>query len=378
MSSLMNATLYSEIARLERGDYLLFHCELLSQHQNDVTRYFIGGYYPRWHSFYIEEVRPIIGNLGYTELKHFPTFALDVYRKPNGETYTTDDFQLGSVLVVSTPQNYRDDDTKRFKVVSVDYSHLRTATGRLPPINTSSAANPDTMVLTQTGIRVPVQISGQAQQLLLDLREAYVMHAGYGIPEIGIKAMGRPFRQYSADGKRYMSFAGMVQLVRDSKAFGLSPSYEDVQKSNAGVKELAAILYSAFPKESNGQIDYDMFMDFVRGHMNELRKKEVQKVFQHLDYDKDGNLTIKDLQACFNAHEHPVVVHDGLFRADALCRGFLTWWDEGNKMYGIIPYAEWLDYYNGLSAFVDNDAIFLGMLQNTWKLGPWVVKHFPY
>lgn len=374
----MDATLYSEIARLERGDYLLFHCEPLSQHHSDISRYFFGAYYPRWQSFYLEEVRSIIGNLGYNELKHFPAFAFDTYRKPNGETYTTDDFQLGSVLVVSPPQNLRDDDTKRFKVVTVDYSHLRTATGRLPPIRSSSAANPGTMVLAQTGIRVPVQISTQVQQILFELREAYVAHLGYGIPELGVKAMGRPFRAYSADGKRYISFPGMMQLIRDSRAFGISPKYESVQATNAVVKEMAMLLYASFPKETNGQIDYDMFMDFVRGHMNELRKKEVQKVFQALDYDKDGHLCIKDIQACFNAHEHPVVVHDGLFRADALCRGFLTWWDEGNTMYGTIPYSEWLDYYNGLNAVIAEDRVFLGVLQNTWKLGPWTVKHFPH
>lgn len=374
----MDATLLSEIARLERGNFLTFHCEMLSQHNNDISRYFIGCYYPRWQSFYIDEVRPIIGNLGYTQYKHFPALVFDMYRKPNGETYTTDDFQLGSVLVVSPPQNLRDDDTKRFKVVSLDRSRLRTTNGSLPPIRTSSAANPHTMVLTHTGLRVPVQITEQVQHLLWDLREAYVAHLGYGIPEIGIKAMGRPFRQYSADGKRYMSFAGMIQLVEDSKAFGISPLYDDVQESKAMAKELAALLYSSFPKESNGQIDYDVFMEYIRGHMNEVRKKEVQKMFQLLDYDNDGNIAIKDIQACFNAHEHPVVVHDGIFRADALSKGFLTWWDESQRMFGMIPYAEWLDYYSGLSAVIPHDDIFLGILQNTWKVGSWVPKRFPY
>lgn len=378
MSIRMNANLYSEVARIEKGDFLLFHCETLSQHNRDVTRYFFGCYYPRWHGFYLEEVREIIGHLGYTELKHFPAFPFDVYLKPNGDTYVTDDFQVGSVLVIGGPQNQRDDDTKRFKVVSVDDSRLRTRTGRLPPINTSSVANPGTMVYSHNGLRTPVQVSEDVAAILEAIREAYVFHLGYGIPEIGIKAMGRPFRECTEDGKRYISYEGMRQMVRDSRAFGISPSFAGTRMSNYHVEDVARILFDGFPKEHNGCIDYDMFMDVVRGHMNETRKKAVWDIFRQLDYDNDGKIAIKDLQASFNAHEHPVVVHDGLFEADKLLKGFLTWWDENQHMYGMIPYSEFLDYYNGLSAVIEKDEVFLGVVQNTWKLGKWVPKKFPY
>eukprot|EP00796_Vickermania_ingenoplastis_P005871 gene5871-4192_t len=376
MSIRMDANLYSEVVRIEKGDFLLFHCEMLSEHTQDVKRYFIGGYYPRWHGFYLEEVREIIGKQGYTELKHFPAFPFDVYVKPNGDTYVTDDFQMGSVLVIGGPQNQRDDDTKRFKVVSVDDSRLRTRTGRLPPINSSSAANPNTMVSSRNGLRIAAEIPPEVVPILEALREAYVFHRGYGIPEIGIKAMGRPFRECSEDGKRYISLEGMRQLVRDSRAFGTTPSYQGIQLSQLRENDVAEAIFQAFPKEYNGKIDYDVFMEAIRGHMSEARKKAVWDVFQQLDFDNDGKVTIRDLQARFNAHEHPVVVHDGLFTADKLLKGFLTWWDENQHMYGIIPYSEWLDYYNGLSAVIEKDEVFLGIVQNTWKLGPWVPKKY--
>lgn len=378
MSVRMNANLFSEVVRIEKGDYLQFHCEVLSQHNRDVKRYFFGCYYPRWHGFYLEEVREIIGNLGYMELKHFPAFPFDVYLKPNGDTYVTDDFQIGSVLVIGGPQNQRDDDTKRFKVVAVDDSRLRTRTGRLPAINSSSTANPNTMVISQNGQRVPVQIAPEITAMLEALREAYIYHLGYGVPEIGIKAMGRPFRECSEDGKRYISLDGMRRLVRDSRAFGISPSFQGTQITQLTVNDVATAIFNAFPKECNGNVDYDVFMDSIRGHMNERRKKAVWDVFQQLDFDNDGKVTIRDLQARFNAHEHPVVVHDGLFEADKLLKGFLTWWDENQDMYGIIPYSEWLDYYNGLSAVIEKDEVFLGIVQNTWKLGPWVPKQYKY
>lgn len=381
MSVRMDANLFSEVARIEKGDYLQFHCEVLSSHTQDVKRYFFGCYYPRWHGFYLEEVREIIGNLGYTELKYFPAFPFDVYLKPDGQTYVNADFEVGSVLVIGGPQNQRDDDTKRFKVVSLDTRHLRTSASRLPPVHTSSAANPSTMVVSRNGLRLPVSVGPEVVALIEAIREAYVYHSGYSIPEIGIKAMGRPFRECSDDGKRYMSLQGMRQMVRDSRAFGLtpsSPSYPATKMTKLHVDEVAQALFDAFPKEYNGEVDYDVFMDVVRGHMNEARKNAVREIFRQIDFDQDGKVTIKDLQAQFNAHEHPVVVHDGLFTADKLLKGFLTWWDENQHMYGIIPYSEWLDYYNGLSAVIEKDEVFLGIVQNTWKLGPWVPKKYKY
>lgn len=379
MSIRADANLFSELVRIEKGDFLQFECEVLSQHPRDTKRYFFGCYYPRWRGFYLEEVREIIGNLGYKELRHFPAFPFDVYRKPDGEMYICDDFQVGSVLVIGGPQNLRDDDTKRFKVVSVDDSRLRTRTSHLPPIQTSSVANPNTMVYSHSGQRVQVPpLAPEVKELLNDLREAYVVHSGYGVPEIGIKAMGRPFRKCSEDGKRYISWEGMKMLVRDSRAFGISPSYPDTCETQEKVNGIAAALFDAFPKETNGMVDYDVFMDAVRGHMNEKRKRAVQEVFKRMDYNDDGHVMIKDIQALFNAHEHPVVVHDGLFTAEKLLSGFLTWWDEDHPARGVIPYSEWLDYYNGLSAVIEKDEVFLGIVQNTWKEGPWVPKKYKY
>lgn len=375
MSVRMNASLYSDVARIERGDYLLFHCEQLSQHERDVQRYFFGCYYPRWHGFYLEEVRSIVGNLGYPELKHFPAYPFDVYLKEDGETYLTDDFQVDSVLVLGPPQNQRDDGTKRYKVVSVDDSRLQTRTGQLPPVHSSSTANPSTM-MTSTGKRVAVEPSEEVLDLLEQLRDAYVAHAGGGIPEIGIKAMGRPFRRVSADGRRWMSLEGIQRLVRDSRAFGGNAvSFGETQRSKEMIHRVADLLFSAFPQETleSGEtvIDYDVFMDCVRGHMSSERKKAVWDVFRRLDFDNDGHLTILDIQARFNAQEHPVVVADSIFSADKLLKGFLVIWDENHSQHGLVPYAEFLDFYNGLSAVIERDDVFFSILQTTWKMPKW-------
>lgn len=432
MSVRHDATLYSEVARIERGNFLRFHCEQLSASQRDVQRYFFGAYYPRWHAFYLEEVREIVGNRGVTELRHFPAHPLDAYCREDGATYLTDDFAVDNVIVVGQPQNQRDDDVKRFRIVSVDDTLLRTktssGTSRLSAIPRSNKGPSSSSMLMAASssagvgaVFIPVELDGDVAGLLLELREAYVKHAGGGIPEIGIKAMGRPFRRAAADGRRWMTLDGIEQLVRDSRAFGLPgqpSSLALTQRSRDLVKGVAELIYKAFPhsgslEETNGAaagdtmhfgddggfgatatvtssspnfaatasgralpavggVDYDVFMDFIRGHMNNTRKKAVWHVFTSLDYDSDGLLCIKDIQASFNAQAHPVVVSDGFFSAEGLLRGFLTLWDENNAtgMYGMVPYAEFLDYYNGLSAIIDDDAVFLSIVKTTWKLAP--------
>ncbi|CAJ1031694.1 hypothetical protein Q4I30_005913 [Leishmania utingensis] len=411
MSVRMDASLYSDVARIERGDYLRFHCELLSANGRDTQRYFFGCYYPRWHGFYLEEVRSIIGNMGYPELKHFPAYPFDVYLKSadvaearhsaqsfevdcaNSTTYTTDDFQVDNIIVLGPPQNQRDDAVKRFKIVSVDVSHLKTKTFSLAPVanlNSSSINNPDTMLSTLRapgGERVPVRLSREVLDVLTQLRGAYIDHAGGGIPEIGIKAMGRPFRKVSDDGRRWMTRGGVRQLVCHSRAFGADAGcLSGTRQAQQTIDEVTDTIFSAFPHEGathpiapgeeacEERIDYDVFMDYVRGHMSSTRKKAVLEVFQQLDYDSDGNITIKDIQATFNAQEHPVVVCDAIFTAEKLLRGFLAIWDENQHHFGLVPYTEFVDYYNGLSTVIEDDTVFLAILKTTWKVPNWTIK----
>ncbi|EPY37264.1 calcium-binding protein [Strigomonas culicis] len=375
MSVRMSASLYSDLVRIERGDYVTFHCELLSQVQTDLHRYFFGCYYPRWHGFYMEEVREVIGTLGRTELKHFPAFPFDVYLREDGEHYLTDDFQVDAIMVLGQPQNQRDDDVKRFKIVSVDTQHLLTKNGfGLQSIkhNRSTNGNPNTMLSTTTGQRYAVDISDEVAELLLALRNAYVLHAGGGIPELGVKAMGRPFRRVAEDGRRWMTLEGVVQLVRDSRAYGAAADdFQASRQRQADVRDIAETIYTAFPEEPDRGIDYDTFINYIRGPMSAARKEKVIHVFRRLDYDQDGLLKILDLQALFNASEHPVVVADKIFAADKLLKGFVSIWDESKRGHGTIPLSEFLDYYNGLSAVIEDDEVFFGILTTTWKLPSW-------
>lgn len=354
----MNTTLYSEVNRLERGDFLFFHCVQLSQHERDVQRYFFGCYFPRWRGFYVEEVRELPGPQGYNVHRHFPAYPFDVYVKDDGEHFLTDDFQVGAVFTLGLPQNQRDDGPKRYKVVHRDDSRLRTHTRAV----LEAIGNDITTKLNRTH-----RVSGEAIDLLRELREAYVLHAGNGIPEIGIKAMGRHFRHVSEDGKRWMSLKKIEEFVRDSRVFHTTMSFDDTQRTTVKINDIASCIHNAFPQNEEGCIDYDFFMDYVRGPMSQERKDAVWNIFCRLDFNRDGYLEILDIQARYNAQDNPVVAVEGLFSADKLLKGFLTVWDE-NKRFGLIPYAEFIDYYNGVSAVIADDNVFFDILKNQWKV----------
>ncbi|KAG8348952.1 putative calcium-binding protein [Trypanosoma vivax] len=354
----MDTTLFSEANRLDRDDSLLFHCVQLSQDGCDAHRYFFGCYFPRWRGFYMEELRELPGPLGYSVPRHFPAFPFDVYLKDNGEHFLTDDFQVGSIFTLGGPLNQRDSGIKRYKVVHCDDSRLRTRTGKA-----CATIGNNVVALQYKSHCIPDDIVDQLSQI----REAYIFYVGNGIPEIGIKAMGRHFRHVSGDGKRWMSLDGMVKFVRDSRYFNRSFSPYDTQHTDTGVRETALAIYGAFPKNEDECIDYDLFMEYVRGPMNERRKNAVVDVFRRMDYDRDGNINILDIQAHYNVQQHPTVVVEGLFEADKMLKGFLTIWDE-NKRYGLVPFTEFIDYYNGVSAVIEDDEVFIDLLKNQWKI----------
>nr|CCC90978.1 putative calcium-binding protein [Trypanosoma congolense IL3000] len=358
MSWRMNSTLYSDVNRLDRDDSLLFHCVQLSQDGCDSHRYFFGCYFPRWRGFYMDEMRELPGSLGYNVLRHFPAFPFDVYLKDDGENFLTDDFQIGSIFTLGGPLNQRDDGQKRYKVVHCDDSHLRTRTGKA----LAAIGN-----CTSSLLHLSHHVSPEAIKALEILREAYVFNVGNGIPEVGIKAMGRHFRRVSDDGRRWMSFDGIAKLVRDSCTLNTTLSLSDTINTDKNIHDISCCIYEAFPKNNEGCIDYDYFMDYVRGPMSQKRKDAVYDVFRKMDYDKDGNLRIQDIQACYNTQEHPTCSVDHVFDSDKMLKGFLTIWDE-NKRYGLVPFAEFIDYYNGISAVLADDHVFFDVLRRQWKL----------
>ena len=59
-------------------------------------------------------------------------------------------------------------------------------------------------------------------------------------------------------------------------------------------------LFRQFDTTNNGQIDLYEFLQQLRPPMNERRQKASLNLFQSLDINKDGKLTILDLKVCIH------------------------------------------------------------------------------
>ena len=111
------------------------------------------------------------------------------------------------------------------------------------------------------------------------------------------------------------------------------------------------------------------------GPMNKRREALVKKAFKVIDADASGVLDLEDIRKRYNAKKHPDVM-SGKQTEDDILYEFL---DTFEQAYSIrhgdaksrdrsVNMDEWLEYYQNISASIDNDDYFDLMMTNTWNL----------
>ena len=98
------------------------------------------------------------------------------------------------------------------------------------------------------------------------------------------------------------------------------------------------------------------------------------QAFAILDKSGDGVVDINDIHGVYDAKKHPDVI-SGKKSEDDILGEFLETFEAhhnnstGGKNDRTVTKAEFLEYYNNVSASVDNDEYFELMMNNAWKLG---------
>ena len=137
-------------------------------------------------------------------------------------------------------------------------------------------------------------------------------------------------------------------------------------------KEIGMV-FQAFDRDGSGAIDYDEFVRGVRGEMNQFRKKIVMAAFKRIDRDGSGVLDINDIKGVYDAKSHPDV-RSGKKTEDEILGEFLETFEAHHAMNGAgsrnrsVTPEEFIEYYNNVSASIDNDQYFELMMINAWKL----------
>lgn len=132
-------------------------------------------------------------------------------------------------------------------------------------------------------------------------------------------------------------------------------------------------LFGYFDFDRSGLIEYDEFIRAIRGPMNSNRKKIVAQAYKKLDKDGNGWIDINDIRGVYTANKHPDVLA-GKKTEDQILQEFLETFETAHAMRNneapnyVVTKEEFEEYYNNISASIDDDSYFKLMMENAWKL----------
>lgn len=107
--------------------------------------------------------------------------------------------------------------------------------------------------------------------------------------------------------------------------------------------------------------------------MNQFRVKIVKQAFNKIDADGSGVLDLNDIKGVYNAKFHPDV-KAGKKTEDEVLGEFLETFEMHHSLSGkgvrdqSVTLDEFIEYYNNVSASIDNDQYFELMMVTAWKL----------
>ena len=168
----------------------------------------------------------------------------------------------------------------------------------------------------------------------------------------GIRSISRTLRIMDDSGDKSLSRA---ELISGCKDIGLKLSTKDVNE-----------LFAHFDKDNSGKINFDEFLVGLRDPMSARRVALVERAYSILDATGDSKVTIEDIEAHYDPSFHPDVKSGKKTPRDVMTE-FLRQWDTIEKD-GVVTFDEFLNYYNGVSASVDDDAYFELMMRNAWRI----------
>lgn len=195
-------------------------------------------------------------------------------------------------------------------------------------------------------------IQQQGIQALEKLRERLLSRGARGI--IGL---ARQFKIMDDNDSKSIDYAEFCKGMRDFR----------VELSDADKQAV----FNLIDRNRGGEIDYDELLRAIRGPMNGFRKSLVAKAFDKLDADGSGVIDITDVRRFYNAKAHPNV-RSGKCSEEEVLGEFLETFETHHNICGgndrRVTKEEFEEYYNNISASIDNDQYFELMMNNTWKL----------
>ncbi|KAL5253980.1 hypothetical protein ACHWQZ_G013670 [Mnemiopsis leidyi] len=196
----------------------------------------------------------------------------------------------------------------------------------------------------------------------------------------GIKGLGRAFRIMDDDSNKKLDMSEFKKgisdyglVLEDGEVIALFRTFD---KDNSGticfneflgsVREIGD-LFNTIDMDRSGTIDFDEFLRHLRPPMNKGRRELVLRAFNKLDKTGDGVITVDDLKGVYDVTKHPKYI-SGEWSEEQVFLKFLASYDTPNQSDGLVTKEEFMNYYSGVSASIDNDAYFDLMMRTSWRL----------
>jgi len=189
-------------------------------------------------------------------------------------------------------------------------------------------------------------------KLMGKIREVLSLRAG-GFTTL--RGMGKQFRLLDKDKSKTLDKAecarGLQMLTR---AFKLQLDKVKCDR-----------LFSLFDYNGDGQIDYEEFIKGLRGGMNTRRKDLVKMAFGNFEKDQWDRVTLKTIAKHYDVSMHPGVLQGKITPTEALYEFMKKWDKDGDHT---VTEDEFIEYYEWVSASIDDDDYFELMIRNAWHI----------
>ena len=181
----------------------------------------------------------------------------------------------------------------------------------------------------------------------------------------GLMALKRTFMLLDENSDKKISFAEFEKMFKRYR-FNLS----EIEVNN---------IFNYFDKDKSGFIDYSEFLNGITGELNEFRKNILKQVFDKLDKNETGFITVKILRDSYDPKGHPLV-RQGKRSEDEILGEFIDILEyhfnllnekneENLDINEIkIDFDEFCEFYKTISVSVEEDKYFEIMVLSEWDI----------